>query len=37
MVSVNDCIKIGNKYYLNSDVQKILDDRIESVEVEDDN
>jgi hypothetical protein len=36
MVKEEDCIKIGDKYYLKEDVYKIFDDRIEEQEVEED-
>ena len=35
MVKIEDCIKIGDKYYLNTDVQGILEARIKSVVPED--
>jgi len=30
-----DCLKIGDKYYLITNIQKILEDRIEQMLVED--
>ena len=35
MVKINDCLKVGEKYYLSTDVQKILEDRIEEIIPED--
>jgi len=35
MVKLDECIKIGDKYYLKEDVYKIFDDRMQSVVPED--
>jgi hypothetical protein len=35
MVTKNECIQIGDKYYLFSDVQSVLEVRIKSVVPED--
>ena len=35
MTKVNECMKIGNKYFLASDVEKVLVPRIRSVIPED--
>ena len=35
MVKQSDVIQIGDKYYLNKDVQSVLEVRIQSVDVED--
>lgn len=31
MIPITDVIKIGEKYYLNTDVQKVLEARIQSI------
>lgn len=31
MALKEDCMKIGEKYYLNSDIQKIFDSRIKNI------
>lgn len=35
MALQSECLKVGDKYYLLSDVQKVLDQRIEAVIPED--
>lgn len=35
MVSVEDTLKVGDKYYLATDVQQILEQRIEPLSIED--
>ena len=35
MVLLNECLKVGDKYYLNTEVQKVLEVRINSVIPED--
>ena len=34
MVDINDCIKIGEKYYLVKDVHSVLDARIKDISIE---
>ncbi len=35
MTNINEVTKIGNKYYLNSDLQKILEGRIKNIDTKD--
>ena len=35
MAKIEECLKIGDKYYLNTDVQKVLEVRITSIIPED--